>query len=191
MTDFFYTMDQTILLWLQDTVRCPALSGFLVPLTILGGGGILWILISAVMLFFPKTRKIGWIALIAMLLCYLLNDKVFKELVERPRPFFAIAGLQTLVPTPMSWSFPSGHACSAFAAATIYSHGGEKCWLKVVLWVLAVAMAFSRMYVGVHYPTDVLAGMLVGIGGGSLIWHMLQHRYDLVEARLTERKRTA
>ena len=183
MAAFFHTVDQSILLWLQDAIRCPALSALLVPLTIVGEGGIIWILISAVMLFFPRTRKIGWMALVAMLLCYLLNDKLFKVLVERPRPFFAMANLQTLIPIPLSWSFPSGHACSSFAAATIYSHGGEKRWLKAVFWALAVTMAFSRMYVGVHYPTDVLAGALVGVVGSSLIWRMLQRRYDLIDRR--------
>ena len=191
MAAFFHTVDQSILLWLQDAIRCPALSALLVPLTIVGEGGIIWILISAVMLFFPRTRKIGWMALVAMLLCYLLNDKLFKVLVERPRPLFAMANLQTLIPIPLSWSFPSGHACSSFAAATIYSHGGEKRWLKAVFWALAVTMAFSRMYVGVHYPTDVLAGALVGVVGSSLIWRMLQRRYDLIEAHITEHRRTA
>lgn len=191
MINFLYTMDQTVLLWLQDVVRCPALSFFLVPLTILGEGGVLWILISAVMLFFPKTRKVGCLSLLSMLVCYLLNDKVFKELVERPRPFLVIPNLKTLISWPASWSFPSGHACSSFSAATIYSYGGEKRWLKSSFWVLAAAMAFSRMYVGVHYPTDVLAGMLIGICGSILLWHLLQQRYDLIEERVVERKRTA
>lgn len=62
MAAFFHTVDQSILLWLQDAIRCPALSALLVPLTIVGEGGIIWILISAVMLFFPRTRKIGWMA---------------------------------------------------------------------------------------------------------------------------------
>lgn len=95
-----------ILLWLQDAVRCPALSALLVPLTLVGEGGIIWILISAIMIFFPKTRKCGWMALVAMLLCYLLNDKVFKMLVERPRPFLTMANLQTLVPQPLSCPSP-------------------------------------------------------------------------------------
>lgn len=191
MFEFFYNMDQTVLLWLQNHLRCSALSVFLVPLTILGIGGILWILISAVMLFSPKTRKIGWLSLLSLLVCYLFNDQVIKALVQRPRPFYAIPGLQTLINRPASWSFPSGHACAAFAAATIYSHGGEKRWFKAVLWMLAVAMAFSRLYVGVHYPTDVLVGMLVGIVGSTLIWHLFQHRYDVIEARVIEHRRTA
>lgn len=191
MIKVLYSMDQTVLLWLQDVVRCPALSFFLVPLTLLGEAGILWILISGVMLFFPKTRKIGCLSLLSLLVCYLVNDKVFKVLVERPRPFLVMPTLKTLISWPMSWSFPSGHACSSFSAATMYSYGGEKRWLKSLFWVLAAAMAFSRMYVGVHYPTDVLAGMLIGTSGSILLWHLLQHRYDLIEARVTERKRTA
>lgn len=100
MAAFFHTVDQSILLWLQDAIRCPALSALLVPLTIVGEGGIIWILISAVMLFFPRTRKIGWMALVAMLLCYLLNDKLFKVLVEPATPLFRHGQSTDLNPHP-------------------------------------------------------------------------------------------
>lgn len=188
---FFQTIDDKILLWLQESVRCPLLNWLLIPLTILGYCGTLWIMISAVMLFVPKTRKVGWLALLAMLLCYLFNDEFLKEIVQRPRPFLAIPELQTLVARPRSWSFPSGHACSSFAAASIYSRGTEAVWMKRLFWGLALAMAFSRPYVGVHYPTDVLVGAFVGLLGSNLTWLLFQSRYDRLEQHLTGRGKTA
>lgn len=188
---FVQTIDEKILLWLQESVRCPILDRFLVPLTILGYCGTLWILISAVMLFFPKSRKIGWLSLLAMLLCYLFNDEFLKSIVQRPRPFLAIPELQTLVAKPASWSFPSGHACSSFAAASMYSRGSEATWLKGLFWCLALAMAFSRPYVGVHYPTDVLVGAVVGLLGSALTWRVFQRRYDRLEERIAGRGKTA
>ena len=182
MLDFIYHIDQSIMLWLQDVVRNPLLSKFLVPLTTIGYAGTLWIILSIVMLFFRKTRKVGWISLLTMLVCYLFNDILLKELVQRPRPFMDLPQLQVIESKPTSWSFPSGHACSSFAAASTYNRGEEPRWLKILFWFLAVAMAFSRPYVGVHYPSDVLAGACIGLLGSALMWHFTSKPYD----RLTE-----
>lgn len=167
LLDFIYHIDQSIMLWLQDVVRNPLLSKLLVPLTTIGYAGTLWIILSIVMLFFRKTRKVGWLSLLTMLVCYLFNDILLKELVQRPRPFMDLPQLQVIESKPTSWSFPSGHACSSFAAASTYSKGEEPRWLKGLFWFLAVAMAFSRPYVGVHYPTDVLAGACIGLLGSA------------------------
>lgn len=183
-------MDQSIMLWLQESVRNPLLSKLLVPLTMIGYAGTLWIILSIVMLFFPKTRKVGWLSLLTMLVCYLFNDLFLKELVQRARPFFDLPQLEPLVPKPGSWSFPSGHACSSFAAASTYSRGEEPRWLKGLFWLLAVAMAFSRPYVGVHYPTDILVGACVGLLGSALMWRLTSGRYDRLVERHAQKKRT-
>ncbi len=185
-------MDSGILLFLQTYVRCAPVSAILVPLTTIGEAGILWILLCIPLLFSPKTRKTGWMALLTLLLCYLFNDHVLKPLIERTRPFLSISTLDTLVTWPTSPSFPSGHACSSFAAATTFWRGlkGKGMdWFCYLTVVLALFMAFSRLYVGVHYPTDVLAGSLVGIAGSSLIWIGLNRRYDRIESRVLRRRR--
>ena len=190
LLDFIYHIDQSIMLWLQDVVRNPLLSKFLVPLTAIGYAGTLWIILSIVMLFFRKTRKVGWISLLTMLVCYLCNDILLKELVQRPRPFMDLPQLQVIESKPTSWSFPSGHACSSFAAASTYSRGEEPRWLKGLFWFLAVAMVFSRPYVGVHYPSDVLTGACIGLLGSALMWRLTSQRYDRLEERHAEKKRT-
>lgn len=183
-----YQIDQSIMLWLQEWVRNPVLSRFLIPLTMIGYGGTLWIILSVVMLFFRKTRKVGWLSLLTMLVCYLFNDLFLKELVQRARPFLDLPQLETLVPKPESWSFPSGHACSSFAAASTYSRGEEPRWFKILFWFLAVAMAFSRPYVGVHYPTDILAGACVGLIGSALMWRLTSGCYDRLVERRAQKK---
>ena len=161
--------DEAILLWIQNNLRGPwdPVVSFW---TNLGEAGVLWILICIVMLCFKPTRRAGITALLAMGICYLFNDCLIKNLVCRPRPYDTIEGLTILIAAPDSWSFPSGHACSSMAAANTWWRTLKKKWMKILLLVLAILMALSRLYVGVHYPSDVLAGALVGTVGGQLVW---------------------
>lgn len=183
-----HQLEAGILLWLQNNVRCLPLTAFLVPLTIIGNHGELWIVISLLLMLSPKTRKGGVLGLFSLLLCFLFNDLVLKVLIARSRPFVMISALEPLVKLPGSHSFPSGHSNSSFAAACGQLRGVPQKWLKVLLLFLAAAMAFSRLYVGVHYPTDVLAGALEGIAGSALVWHFCSQPYDRLALRLRQRK---
>lgn len=184
--------DAGVLLWIQEHLR----GGWLDPLislyTNLGEAGVLWILLSILLILFPRTRKAGVMTLVAMALCFLANDLVLKPLVQRPRPFLSVEGLIPLIEPPGSFSFPSGHSCSSFAAmGTLLQmlKGPRARWGKVLVVLLAVAMALSRLYVGVHYPTDVVIGSLVGLLGSWLICRWLGPVYDRVANRLREGKR--
>jgi undecaprenyl-diphosphatase len=170
--------DGDILLFIQEYLRCPALSSLLVPLTKLGNGGILWIAIVILLLFYPKTRKSGLITLLAMSICWIFNDLVLKNLIERPRPFTQIEELKILVSAPRTHSFPSGHSCVAVAVARAVWLTCNIRWIRIVVAILAGLMAFSRMYVGVHYPTDVLAGCFVGFLGSTLVWKLFYKPFD-------------
>lgn len=184
-------LDGEILLFIQDHLRTDLFSNFFIPYTNFGEAGVIWILIGVVLLFFVRTRKVGWMMLLSLLLCYLFNDHVLKVLVQRPRPFVTWTELEPLIAHPNSYSFPSGHACSSFAAATTCWRGlkGKGLdWFRWLMMVLAALMAFSRLYVGVHYPTDVLCGLLVGVLGSSLIWYSLQRRYDQIEAAVLRKR---
>ncbi len=169
MLSLIQNIDAAILLWIQDTIRGP-LDGAVSIWTNLGEAGILWIVLCLLMLCFKKTRRAGVTALLAMGVCYLFNDILLKNLVCRPRPFVTVEGLTAVIAEPGSWSFPSGHACSSMAAANVFWRTLERKWMKIVLLGMAILMALSRLYVGVHYPSDVLVGGLIGTIGGQAVW---------------------
>ncbi len=156
------------LLFLQEQVRNPVLDAFFSFYTQLGDGGLMFLLLAAVLLCFPKTRKAGFAALCALAVGVLCTNVVLKHLFARPRPWLEVAGLIPLVEEHDPNSFPSGHTCAAFAFAVAMLWGLSGTWKKVLVLGMAVLMGFSRLYVGVHYPTDVLCGMLVGMLAGFL-----------------------
>lgn len=162
MLETLCQMEGPILLWIQEAVRQPWLNPLVEVYTRLGNAGILWIVLSAVMLCFPKTRKAGALSLLAMVLGLLCTNVVLKHLVGRTRPWIDVAGLIPLVNEPDPNSFPSGHTCAAFAAGIIWARALPRTWMRVAAVILAVCMGLSRLYVGVHYPSDVLAGAVVG-----------------------------
>ncbi len=156
------SIDSTILLWIQENLRCSFLSAILVPYTLSGNIALVWIIFSALLLIFPKTRKAGILTAIALLSSWVLTEFCIKLIVNRPRPYSMISDLQILVKPPYGSSFPSGHTSIAFACAfTIFFYTNKR--LGAIALVLAVIMGFSRLYVGVHYPTDVLAGTIIGL----------------------------
>lgn len=163
--------DGATLLWIQEHLRVTWLNGWMIFYTNLGEGGLLWICIALLFLCCPKTRRAGVLGLAALLLGYLCNDLILKMLITRPRPFRTIPELDILIPPPASFSFPSGHACASFAAAGCWRvslRGKYAGIVQVVLLLMAALMAFSRLYVGVHYPSDVLVGSILGIAIGYL-----------------------
>jgi len=129
--------------------------------TKLGDAGILWIALSLAMLLWKPTRRAGALALLAMALGLLVTNLTIKPLVERDRPWLDWP-IVPLVTEKDPNSFPSGHTCAAFAAGLSWARALPWSWGRTAAVVLAVLMGLSRLYVGVHYPTDVLAGALIG-----------------------------
>lgn len=170
MLEELLRLDGGILLWIQDVVRCGVLDPIVKGYTKLGNAGMLWIVLSVVLLCIPKTRKAGIVSLLAMLLGMLCTNVTLKHLVGRSRPWLTVEGLIPLIEEPDPNSFPSGHTCAAFAAASAWWRTLPELWMKVTGVALAAAMGFSRLYVGVHFPSDVLAGMAVGLICGWLAW---------------------
>lgn len=189
MLETLQTLDGSILLWIQEFVRCDLLTAFFVPYTQTSDVGELWIILCVIALFFRKTRKAGALGLTALLLGHVTTSVILKNLIQRPRPFWNVAGLVPLIELPDSTSFPSGHSCAAFAAVSALVGVLRKedfwpKWASGVLIVMAVLMAFSRAYVGVHYPTDILAGSLVGLLSGLIALRYGGRLYD----RLAEKR---
>ena len=162
MLETLSTFEDGILLFIQDSVRCSVLTPFFVFVTRLGDRGFIWIMLSLLLLLSPKTRKTGCIGLLSLLFSLLVNNLLLKNLVERSRPFDVIQALTPLIPSPRDFSFPSGHTASSFAAAGVFFRNLPR-RLGVPALILAALIGVSRLYVGVHYPSDVLFGMLSGL----------------------------
>ena len=157
-------IELSILDWIQ-TLHTPFLDKIMVFITRLGDAGIIWIVLSIVLLLIPKTRKSGAVMVAALVVDVVLCNIVLKNLVARTRPYDVNTGVHLLVAKLHDYSFPSGHTAASFTAVVALSFAGEKRAWKAAL-VLACLIAFSRMYLYVHYPTDVLGGVLVGIAAG-------------------------
>lgn len=155
-----------ILDWIQS-LRTPAGDIFMPVITSLGNAGIIWILLAALLLIIPKTRKTGAVLAIALVLDVVLCNGIIKNLAARMRPYDRNPVVELLIHKPIDYSFPSGHTAASFAAVSALYFAGEKHMWKPVL-VLAVLIAFSRLYLYVHYPTDVIGGAMLGILCGYL-----------------------
>jgi undecaprenyl-diphosphatase len=130
---------------------------------------VMWAAIAIVVAgWAPRLRPVAWQVLLALLVTQGVVDLAIKPFVARPRPFVAVATSRVVGHyRPPTYSFPSGHAALAFASATVLAFGMPR--VKAVWLVLAALVAFSRIYIGVHYPLDVACGTLVGIGVGLLV----------------------
>ena len=168
MFEGFFSLDGNILLWIQEYVRADWMNGFWRLITSLGDDGLFWIGLGLVMLVFKKYRIAGGAGLLSMALNYLVTNMTLKNLVARPRPYTVLEDLTILVEKPGEFSFPSGHSSCSFAFAfAIYLLLPKK--YGVPAMVLATLIALSRLYVGVHYPTDILGGFAVGIFCGLAV----------------------
>ena len=154
--------EASIILWIQENLR-GAMDGFWIFVTHLGDEGYLWIALGIVLLFWKKTRPIGITVLLSLLFDFLIINVTLKGLVARPRPFVVNETIVPLVGGVSPYrSFPSGHSGGSFAAMLALSKWVPK-KIGIPAIVLATMVALSRLYVGVHYPTDILGGLMVGL----------------------------
>ena len=180
------SFDLPILEWIAANLKCGFLD-FLMPLiTLLGDAGIFWILCSVVMILIPKTRKTGLAMGISLLIGLLVCNVTLKPLVGRIRPYdyqwqFFQKEITLLVEGLHDFSFPSGHTIASFEAATALLIGNKK--LGIPAMILAVLIAFSRLYLYVHYPTDVLVSIVLGIGIAFLGTFLVKKGYSIWESR--------
>ena len=150
----------------------PVISAF-------GDKGIGWIILSMILLCFPKYRKAGLAMALALIFCLIIGNMTLKPLIARPRPYSYFPEMQLLIPPLEDFSFPSGHTFASFASATalFLFHRKE----GIAAGILAAVIAFSRMYFYVHFPTDILAGIILGIASGFTAFKLIswyQNRYQ-------------
>lgn len=153
-------LDGEILLFIQERIRNAFLDSVMVAASHAGDRGLIWIALGILLLAWPKTRRGAVNMLICLGVAAALNNLVLKNLLARERPYLLVEGLFILVDPENSHSFPSGHTCSSFAAATaLFMAFGKK---GALAFPAAALIGFSRVYAGVHYSSDVLAGALFG-----------------------------
>lgn len=162
-----------ILKYINSNLMHPVASEFFKFVSFTGNKGWIWIVIALVLVAIPKTRKAGVCASIALILCLVINNICIKPLAGRMRPYDFEPTLNIIIPLLKDGSFPSGHTCASFAAVFAISKYYKK-W-SLPLYAYAVFMALSRIYLCVHYPTDVIAGLVLGIGFGFAAY-MLNER---------------
>ena len=160
-------MEANILLWIQENLRADALTPIVKGITFLGDAGWIWILCTLVMLCMRKTRRIGCCTGAALVYDLLCVNVLAKNLFARTRPYTDIPELVNLIGPQSDYSFPSGHTAASFAFAVAFCMLAPKKY-SIPVFVLATLISLSRLYVGVHYPTDVLGGAMIGAVCGVL-----------------------
>ena len=194
---FAEAFDLPILNWIQEHLQSTFLDFIMPFITILGDAGIFWIACAVILMFIPKYRKAGFSMGLALIFGVVVCNMILKPLVGRIRPYnynldvlklqwqdFLVHG-KLLVETPHDFSFPSGHTIASFEASVALYKNDKR--LGIPALILAVLIAFSRMYLYVHYPTDVIASVILGTVF-ALIANWIVHT---AAAKLANRQRKA
>ena len=179
------SFDLPILDWIQANLQSGFMDKFMPFITVFGDAGIFWMVISALFVVFPKTRKTGLGMAFAMVIGLVVCNMTLKPLVARIRPYDLQAELgvtiRLLCDAQHDFSFPSGHTIASFEAAVALTIHNRK--LGIPAMILAVLIAFSRMYLYVHYPTDVLASVVLGTAFAFLASFIVKKGYALYESK--------
>ena len=166
--NFLYTcaisFDLPVLDWIQANLKSSVMDTVMPIITVFGDAGIFWMVVSALLFIFPKTRRTGLGMAIAMMIGLIVCNVTLKPLVARIRPYDLQAELgvtiQLLGEKMHDFSFPSGHTIASFEAAVVMLKNSKK--MGIPAMILAVLISFSRLYLYVHYPTDVIASVILG-----------------------------
>jgi undecaprenyl-diphosphatase len=152
--------DHALFDWI-NSLRAPWLDTTMLAASHVGVGGSVWLMLAAILFLFPARRAAAWRLIVTIGLAALIVDGVVKPLIWRDRPYKVLADVRVIDAQPPSSSFPSGHAALSMAgaaAASLVVPGATLVW-----WALGATIAISRIYVGVHFPFDVLSGALLGL----------------------------
>ena len=176
------TAELAVLDWIQAHLRCGFLDAVLPVISWTCDHGEIWILLAAVLLFWKKHRWTGVSVSFALILDLICCNMILKPLVGRIRPFAVNTAVELLTAAPTDASFPSGHTAASFAAVFALRASGSPLWKPAA--VLASVIAFSRLYLYVHWPTDILGGIVVGAAVGVAgAWIAKRLRKKLGEIR--------
>ena len=152
-------------------------------ITALGNAWLIWILLALALTAIPKYRRLGITVAAALVMDVIICNGIIKPLVARIRPFDVNTAVQLIIAKPTDYSFPSGHTAASFTAVSALYFRRSRLWIPA--FVLALLIAFSRLYLYVHYPSDVLAGIFIGI----LLGYLAKLLTDYIFRRADEKKR--
>ncbi len=161
MVEWITNLDFSVLYWIQENMRTDWLDSACAFLSWAFQLGIPWLVLGVVMFFFKKTRVAGVMLIAAVVLTFFFNELAIKNAVNRERPCTIDQSIMLAIERPTSYSFPSGHTSSVFAAVGVLIFRHKAAGLPMLLF--AIFMGFSRMYLFVHFPTDVIAGAVLGL----------------------------
>lgn len=165
-------MDLRILHWIESVMDSPILIEMFRFVTYLGNGGILWICFAGVLML-KKKRKEAFFLILTLVVTSLFVNVGLKHLVMRPRPFVSDPTLIPRITPPSSFSFPSGHSATSMCCA-LFHLKSERNRLGMIAFLLGILICLSRLVLLVHYPTDVLAGALIGMAIGWCLFQVMK-----------------
>lgn len=169
MFQFLLNIDNNILFFIQEHLRTNWLTPIMIWITNLGNSGFIALVACISLTAIKKTRKIGYMSTFSLLINFIITNLILKNVVARIRPYEVLQGLDLLVKNAHDYSFPSGHTSSVFAVSgIIFLTCPKKVGIPALLF--GVLMGYSRLYVGIHYPSDVLAGAVVGLVCSYLVY---------------------
>ena len=163
MLNFFKIIDNKGLKYISEKCKNRTFDKMMPIITMMGNLGIIWLIISVLMLLKVVDRIIGVGVILALILTTIIGEGIIKHIVRRNRPFQNKED-ELLINKPITYSFPSGHTASSFAALAVFFQMNGK--LGLMMSPIATLIAFSRIYLKVHYPTDVIFGIFLGITCG-------------------------
>lgn len=182
MIEWIQNVDWTILHWIRDTLQCGVMDFLMPKITALGNGGAIWIVAAAAMTISKKYRKYGIAMFAALAAGVLVGNVCLKHLIARSRPCW-IENVSLLIGNPTDYSFPSGHTLSSVIGAFMLTAANRKFGLLAI--PLAALISFSRLYLYVHFPSDVLASVVIGV----LLGNIAVYAITKVRAPLFHRKK--
>ncbi len=178
--------DLEVLHFITEHMRIDLLSPVMKFITSLGDAGAVWIALAVLFLILRRTRRTGFAMALALVICLLVTNLTIKPLAARIRPYDLDRTIMLLIAPPSDYSFPSGHAAASFSCAFAMVFAGSK-KSGIAALCLACVIGFSRLYVGVHYPTDVMGGILIGLAISALAAWLTSLIYPRLEKRFSKK----
>lgn len=185
LTDAITKIDFRILDWIHENCISDFMDSFMVAISFLGNHAWFFFLFAFIFLFIRKYRESGLAGFLSIGMGYLFGNLLIKNIVARTRPYDYVNHIDLLVDKLSDYSFPSGHTLVAFEFFAVVCYMPIKIGYKILAGILAFLMGFSRLYLYVHYPSDVLGGMILGFLFGMMGVKIV---YSIMEEKKLKKK---